>query len=263
MTGVQTCALPIWILAFPSTRPHSTIFLYSHWFDPFPVLSGTVYRYSHGFSFSLYSPIFYHFLVLTYIRPFIGTRRDSLQILAGILFFPRTCPDSTIFRYSHRFDPFPVLVGTVFRYSKGFYLFPVLAPILPFFGPHIDWTLFRYSSEQFFDTGTDSTFSWYSPGFCHFLVLTLIRPFFGTQPKIFLILARILPFFGTHRDSTLFPVVAGTVFRYSQGFYLFPVLARILFFPSTNPDSTIFQYLNSFDPFLVVAGTVFRYSHGF
>ena len=79
------------------------------------------------------------------IPPFFGTRRDSFSRLARNLAFPGTRPDSTIFRYSHRFDPFPVLAVRVFRYSHGFYHFPVLAGILPFFGTHTDSTFFQYS----------------------------------------------------------------------------------------------------------------------
>ena len=111
-----------------------------------------------------YSPEFHNFSVLTQIRPFSGTRRDKFLILARILPFHGICPYSTIFRYSHRFDPFPVLTGTVFRYSYGFYLFPVLAQILPFFDTHTDSTLFWYSLGQFFETRHDSTFGRYSLG---------------------------------------------------------------------------------------------------
>ena len=96
-------------------------------------------------TFSWYLPGFYHSSVLTQIRPFFGTRRDSFSILEGILLFPGTDPDSAIFRYSHRFDPFSILAGIVCRYSHGFYLFRVLARILSFFGTHTDSTLFRYS----------------------------------------------------------------------------------------------------------------------
>ena len=39
------------------------------------------------------------------------------------------------------------------------------------------------------------------------------------------------------------PVIAGTVFRYSHGFYLFPVLTQILPFFCTPTDSTLFRYL--------------------
>ena len=164
-----------------------------------------------------------------------------------------TRPDFTIFRYSHWFDPFPVLAHTVFRYSHRFYLFLEFTPIFPFLGTHTDSTLFRYSPRMFLDTHTDSTIfrysHWfhpfpvlariifryphifslyrYSPGFYHFSVLTLIRPFFGTRP-----------------DS-------------------FSILARILLFSSTRPDFTIFRYSHWLDLFSVLARIVFRYSHGF
>ena len=130
---------------------------HSHRCDPFSVLAGRVFRYSQrfylfavlarilpifgphkdstifrnssgmffgtrtDFTFLRNSPEFFHFSILTQIRPFSGTR-----------------PDSAIFRYSHRFDPFWVLVGTVFRYSHGLYLFAVLARILPIFSTHTD-----------------------------------------------------------------------------------------------------------------------------
>ena len=165
---------------FPSTSPDSTIFRYSHRFDLFRVLVGSVFPYSHRFYLSEYFPGFYHFSVLTQSRPFCGTRRESFSILVPILAFPCSRPDSTIFRYSHRFDPFQILAERVFRYSYRFYLFRVLPRILPFFGTHTDSTLFRYSLGQFFDTRTNSTISRYLPGFYHFSVLTQIRPFSGT-----------------------------------------------------------------------------------
>ena len=101
---------------------------------------------------------------------------------------------------------------TLFRYSpeqffdtrRGIFLFPVLARIRPFFGTHTDWTLFRYSPELFFDSRRDSTFTRYSHGFDHFSVLTLIGDFSGTHPNHFSILARILLFLGTHSDSSIF-----------------------------------------------------------
>ena len=130
------------ILPFPSILPDSTIFQYSHWFDHFPVLVRTIFWYSHGFYLFLVLARILSFLVLTLIRPFFCNRRDSFSILARILPFPGTLPNSTIFRYSHWFDPFPVLVRTIFRYSHGFYLFPVLARILSYFGIHIDSTIF-------------------------------------------------------------------------------------------------------------------------
>ena len=147
-------------------------------------------------------------------------------MLARILPYPRTHPDSTNFRYSHRFDPFPVFIGTVFRYSHGFYFIPVLARILLFCGTHPYSTIYRYSSGRFFDTPKDSSFSPYSPGFIHFSVLTQIRLFSGIRRDCFSILARILPLPGTRPDSAILryshrfdhiPVFVGKVFRYSQG----------------------------------------------
>ena len=43
--------------------------------------------------------------------------------------------------------------------------------------------------------------------------------------------------------QSTFPVLVGTVFGYSDGFYLFPVHARILSFFGTPNDSTLFRYL--------------------
>ena len=143
-------------------------------------------------------------------------RPHSFLILARFLPFPGTRLNSTIFRYSHWFDPFSVLTRIVFRYSHGFYLFPVLARILPFFVTHTDSTFFRYSFGQFFGTRSDSTFSRYSPGFYHFLVLSPSLPFFGTRRR---------------------------VFRYLHLFYLFPVLARILPCFVTHTNLTLFRYL--------------------
>ena len=124
--------------------------------------------------------------------------------MVRILPFPGSCPDSTIFRYSHRFYPFWILVQTVFLYSNGFYLFPVLTPILPIFGIHTVSTFFRNSPGQFFNSGTDSTFSRYSPGIYNFPLLTQILPFSDTRPDTFFVLARILPFPGTPTDSNIF-----------------------------------------------------------
>ena len=183
------------------------------------------------------------------MRPFFGTRRESFSILAKILPFRGTRPDSTNFRHSHRCDPFSVPAGKVFdtrkdstfsRYWPGFYQFSVLTQIRPFF---------RYSSGPFFDTRTNSTFSRYSPGFFHFSILTQIRPFSGTRRESFSILPRILPFHGTRPNSTnfryshrfdRFSVLVGKVFRHSQGFYLFPVLSWILAFFGTHTDPTLF-----------------------
>ena len=164
------------------------------------------------------------------------------------------------------------------------YLIPELPRILRISGTHTDSTLFRNSSGQLFNSGTESTFSRYSPGFYHFPVLTLILPFFDTRPDSFLvvaqilpspILARIPPFSGSHTDSALFRYSSGQFFGsgtdstfswYSPGFYHFPVLtlilpfsdtrpdsfsvvARILPFPGTRPNSTIFRYSHLFYPF--------------
>ena len=137
-------------MPFFGTHTDSTLFRYSQRFDPFRYSPGqlfdtrtdfTFFWYSPGFyycsvltqirpffgtrrdSFLILVPIlpfpitrpgFYHFSVLTQIRPFFGTRRDSFSILVPILPFPGTRPDSTILRYSHRFDPFSILAGTVF-----------------------------------------------------------------------------------------------------------------------------------------------------
>ena len=135
--------------------------------------------------------------------------------------------------------PFFVLVRTVFRHSHGFHLLLVDARIQQFSGAHIESTIFRYWSGQFFGTRTDSSFSRYSPGFNNFLVVTLILPFFVLVRTVFrhshefhlllespgfnnfLALTLNLPFFGTGPDS-------------------FSVLARIPPFPGTRPESTIF-----------------------
>ena len=132
-------SIPGRILPFPGTRPDSTTFRYSHRFDLFPVLALTVFRYSHRFCLF---PEFFHYSVLTQIRPVSGTSQDNFSILARILHFPAARPDSTTFRHSHRFYPFMILAGTIFRYLDGFYLFPVLALILPLFGTHTDSTYF-------------------------------------------------------------------------------------------------------------------------
>ena len=125
------------ITLFPGTHPDSAIFWYSHLLDPFPVLTRIVFGYSNGFyfflvltrilpflgshidwtlfpnspeqffdtrtdsTFSWYSPGFCLFSVLTLIGPFSGTHPNRFWILAWILLFPGTHPDSAIFRYSH------------------------------------------------------------------------------------------------------------------------------------------------------------------
>ena len=140
----------------------------------------------------------------THIVPSSDTRPDTFSVLARILAFLGTRPDSTIFQYSLRFHPFRVLARRVFRYSYRFYLFPVLTRILPLSGTHTDSTLSRYSSGEFFGTLMDSTISGYSPGFYQFFVFTLILPFSETRLYRFSIVARILPFPGTPPDSTVF-----------------------------------------------------------
>ena len=141
---------------------------------------------------------------------------ESFSLLARIIPFPSTRPDSTIFWYSNWFYHYSVLVRTVFRYSHGFYLYRVVAGILLFSGPHTDSTIFRYSLGKFVVTRTDYTLSRYSPP-----------------------------------DSTIFrhshwfyhfSILVQTVSRYSHVFYLFPVVARILSFSGTDPDITIFRY---------------------
>ena len=97
------------ILSFFGTPTDSTLFRY--WW-------GQLLVTRTDSTFSQYSPGFYHFLVLPQIRPFFGTRGNNFWILALFLPFPGTRPDSIIFRYSQRFDPFPVLVGTTFGYRS-------------------------------------------------------------------------------------------------------------------------------------------------
>ena len=157
------------ILLFFGTHTHSTFFRYS---------SRQFFDTRMDSTFSWYSTGFYHFSLLTMIRPFSCNRRDCFSILARILLFPGTFPDSTVFLYSYSFDPFPVLVRTIFRYSHGFYLFPVLNWILLFFDTHIDLTIFFIIARKVFR---------YSHGF-----------------YIFPVLSRILLFFGTHIVSTIF-----------------------------------------------------------
>ena len=52
----------------------------------------------------------------------------------------------------------------------------------------------------------------------------------------------LFPYTTLFRSFYHFSVLVRTVFRYSQGFYLFPVLARILSFSGTDADSTIFRH---------------------
>ena len=71
---------------------------------------------------------------------FSGTCRVSFSVLARILPDPGTSLDSTIYRY-----------------SRGFYLIPTVPRILPFIVLHEDSTLFRYLTDQFLCSRTDST----------------------------------------------------------------------------------------------------------
>ena len=102
------------ILLFFYIRPDSSIFTYSHWFYPFPVLAGQFFNSERiipicgirrDFTIFLYSPGFFLHL-LSLILPFSGTRR------------------------------------TVFQYSHEFYHFPVFNEILRFFGIRPDSTIF-------------------------------------------------------------------------------------------------------------------------
>ena len=202
-----------WSGQFFGTRTDSTFSRYLPGFNnflvvtlilPFFVLVRTVFRHSHEF----------HFLpIVAQIEQFFGTHTDStiFPYWSGQFFgtrtdstFSRYSPGSLIFRYSHCFYHFSVLVRTVLRYSHGFHLFLVLARIQQFSGAHTDSTIFSYWSGQFFGTRTDSTFSRYSPGLNNFLVLTLILPILRTGPESFSVLARIPPFPGTCPDSTIF-----------------------------------------------------------
>ena len=140
--------------------------------------------------------------MLTLILPFSRSGADSFSAHARIPTFAGTRPDSAMFRYSHSFYHFSVLVRTVFRHSHGFHLLLVVA------------------------------------GFNNFLALTLNLPFFGTGPDSFSALARIPPFAGSrpiqqfcgaHTDSTIF----------RTGPDSFSALARIPPFAGSRPDSTI------------------------
>ena len=146
--------------------------------------------------------------------------------MAWIFPFPGTRPDSTIFRYSHRFYPFPKLVRIVFQRCHRFFLFLVLTQILPFlevtlilplYGTHTNSTLFRNSSGLFFKSGMDSSFYRHSPGFYNFPVLTLILPFSETRSDSFSKVQLIIPFLGTRPDSSIFGShTNSTLLRYSH-----------------------------------------------
>ena len=155
-----------------------TVIRYSHGFYLYPVVArillfsyhhtdSTIFGYSPGKFFvtrpdstlSQYSPGLDNFSVVKLILPFFGTRLDSYSILAGILPLPGSRPDSIFFRSSHWFYHFSILAWKVFRYSHGLYPFLVLARIRPFSGTQTDYTIFRYSFGQLFNTRTDSTFT--------------------------------------------------------------------------------------------------------
>ena len=87
--------------------------------------------------------------VLTLILPFVGTGPDSFSALARIAPFVGTRPDSAMFRYTHSFYHFCVLVRTVFRYSHGCHLLPVLARIPQFSHAHTDSTIFSTRPDMF------------------------------------------------------------------------------------------------------------------
>ena len=147
------------------------------------------------------------------ILRFSHTRSVSFLVLARILPDPDSPPDSSIYRYSRRFYPFPIPDRSIFRYSYRFYLIPIVPRILPFSGLHADSTLFRYLIGQFFGSRTNSTRSRECLGFCHLSVFTRILPFSDTRSFSFSVLARILP------DPDSPPNSA--IYRYSRGSTLF------------------------------------------
>ena len=95
------------ILPFLGTRPYFIVFGTHTNSTLFRNSSGQFFKSGMDSSFSRHYPGFYHFPVLTLILPFFETRSDSFSIVAQILPFPGTRPDSTIFRYSHWFYHFP------------------------------------------------------------------------------------------------------------------------------------------------------------
>ena len=135
---------------------------------------------------------------------FSDTRSVSFSVLARILLDPDSPPDSSIYRYSRGFYPFPIPARSVFRYSHGFYLIPVL------------------------------------PGFYHFSVFTLMVSYSGTRRVSFSVHGRILPDPGSDRDSTTFLVFPLMASFFGTRRVRFSVLAQILPDPGTGPDSTIF-----------------------
>ena len=77
------------VLPFSGTHTDCSVFMYS---------AGQFFGTRTDSTFSRYSPRFYRFQVLTLILPFFGTCRHSFSVLARILRFPDTLPDSTGFR---------------------------------------------------------------------------------------------------------------------------------------------------------------------
>ena len=154
------------------------------------------------------------------------------MVLALILPFSSTRPDSSILRY-----------------SPEFYHFLALAWILPFFDTNLDLTFPGTCLDpssvlvrilHFSGTRLDSTILWYSSRFYPSPVLTWILPFSVLARTLFLysprfypspVVVRILPFSGTDLDSTFLSTRPDP----------FSVLARILPFSSTRLDSTLLR----------------------
>ena len=91
------------------------------------------------------------------ILPFSKSRLVTFSVLGRILPDPGSPLDYAIYQDSRGFFPFPIPNRSVFRYSRGFYLIPVIPWMLPFISIHADSTLFQFSPDHFFGTGTDST----------------------------------------------------------------------------------------------------------
>ena len=90
------------ILRVPGTALDSTIVGIHTDGKLFRDSSGQFFNTRTDATGSRYWPGFYHFSVLTLMVSFSGTRRVSFSVLARILPDPGTGPDSTIFRYSHK-----------------------------------------------------------------------------------------------------------------------------------------------------------------
>ncbi|KAL6327002.1 hypothetical protein AAG906_012686 [Vitis piasezkii] len=262
-----------------SDSPYSTIFRYSQ-LDPFRFSSGKFFILERiqSFLYSLipaffgttvrpfsvltdstllvlswggfgYSPDSTFSQVFSRIPTFFGTHTDStlFRYSSGQFFdtqmdstFSGTL-DSNIFRYSHRFDLFPVLVGKVFDTFGRFYLFRCLpySTILM-----RSSTLFTFRWESF---GYSSRFYLFKYRIIPFPVLT-VDPFYGTFAGRFLILARFT-FSGARQDSNIFGTHSLTLFRYTSGRFSmlegilpFPVLARIPPFSSAHGFDSFPRY---------------------